>query len=90
VSGDAAVHLRLCADQTVAGFRGWQCAHIAVARAGHCRVTRDGRVHIAAFRPLVMPTSGPCSLAWLSASVRLVTQTLRDQVLVVADPTPAP
>ena len=61
------------------GFEAWQCAHSAVTRAGHCRVTRDGRVH--------MPR---CSLAWLSASVRSVTQTLRDQVLVVADPGPAP
>jgi hypothetical protein len=48
------------------GFEAWQCAHSAVSRAGHFRVTRDGRVY-AAFRALVMPTSGHNSLAWLSA-----------------------
>ena len=50
MSDEAADHLRLRADKTVAGLRG-------TARA-HNRVTRDGAVRNVAFHAMVMPNSG--------------------------------
>jgi hypothetical protein len=48
------------------GFEAWQCAHSAVPAPVTVRHPRWTCTH-AAFRALVMPNSGRCSLAWLSA-----------------------
>jgi hypothetical protein len=68
VSDEAGDRLRLCADQTVAWFRGHGSApHSPVilcrSLARHPRWTCTHT----AFHPLVMTNSGRWSLAWLSA-----------------------
>jgi hypothetical protein len=67
VSDEAADHLRLCVDQTVAGFRGVAVrSQRSYPRWSLSRHPRWTCTH-AAFRALVMPNGGSSSLAWLSA-----------------------